>query len=100
MSIDRLRSHEECRDELIIYDSVADVRDASTRGEVFVFLSHQWLAWAEPDPHRIHIKAMQQAVRFVSKDTDTPLEKIRVWVDYISIPQRNRSVQKTAIVSA
>ena len=83
MSIDRLRSHEECRDELIIYDSVADVRDASTRGEVFVFLSHQWLGWAEPDPQRIHIKAMQQAVRFVSKDTDTPLEKIRVWVDYV-----------------
>ena len=77
MSIDRLRSHEECRDELIIYDSVADVRDASTRGEVFVFLSHQWLGWSEPDPQRIHIKAMQQAVRFVSKDTDTPLEKIR-----------------------
>ena len=100
VSIDRLRSHEECRDELIIYDSVADVRDASTRGEVFVFLSHQWLGWSEPDPQRIHIKAMQQAVRFVSKDTDTPLEKLRVWVDYISIPQRNRSVQKTAIASA
>ena len=28
MAFDRLRSHEECRDELIIYDSVADVRDA------------------------------------------------------------------------
>jgi len=35
--------------DLIVYDSVADVRDASTRGEVFVFLSHQWLGWSEPD---------------------------------------------------
>jgi len=87
------------RDEIIIYDSVADVRDASARGEVFIFFSHQWLGWSEPDPQRIHMAAMQQAVHNVSKDTETPLEKIRVWVDYISIPQRNRSVQKLAIAS-
>ena len=69
------------------------------RGEVFIFFSHQWLGWSEPDPNRIHIKAMQQAVRAVSNDTDTPLEKIRVWVDYVSIPQQNHSVQKLAIAS-
>ena len=34
------------------------------------------MGWAEPDPQRIHIKAMQQAVRFVSKDTDTPPRSI------------------------
>ena len=62
---------------------VAEVRDASTRGEVFIFFSHQWLGWSEPDPQRIHVKAMQQAVRAVCTDTDTPLEKIRVWVDYV-----------------
>ena len=28
-----------------------------------------------------------------------PIEKIRVWVDYISIPQKNRSEQKLAIAS-
>ena len=99
MSFDRLRPQEEMRDEIIIYDSVADVRDASARGEVFIFFSHQWLGWSEPDPQRIHMAAMQQAVHNVSKDTETPLEKIRVWVDYISIPQRNRSVQKLAIAS-
>ena len=69
--------------------SSPDVHDASTRGEVFIFFSHQWLGWSEPDPQRIHVKAMQQAVRAVSTDTDTPLEKIRVWVDYVSIPQKN-----------
>ena len=83
MSFDRLRPQEEMRDEIIIYDSVADVRDASARGEVFIFFSHQWLGWSEPDPQRIHVKAMQQAVRAVCTDTDTPLEKIRVWVDYV-----------------
>ena len=46
--------------------------------EIFIFFSHQWLGWREPDPKRIHIKAMQQAVRAVCTDTDTPLEKIRV----------------------
>ena len=99
MKFDRLHPQESLRDELIIYDSVADVRGASTRGEVFIFFSHQWLGWSEPDPQRIHVAAMQQAVHNVSKDTETPLEKIRVWVDYVSIPQRNRSEQKLAIAS-
>ena len=43
LGFDRLRPQEELRDEIIVYDSVADVRDASTRGEVFIFFSHQWL---------------------------------------------------------
>ena len=86
-------------DELIIYDLVAEVQDASTRGEVFIFFSHQWLGWSEPDPKRIHVKAMQQAVRAVSADTDTPLEKIRVWVDYVSIPQKNLRERALAIAS-
>ena len=99
MKFDRLHPQESLRDELIIYDSVADVRAASARGEVFIFFSHQWLGWSEPDPQRIHVAAMQQAVHNVSKDTGTPLEKIRVWVDYVSIPQKNRSEQKLAIAS-
>ena len=63
MAFDRLRSHEECResDELIVYDLVADVHDASTRGEVFIFFSHQWLGWSEPDPQRFH-RARQVAL--------------------------------------
>ena len=99
LGFDKLRPQERLRNDLIIYDSVADVRDASTRGEVFIFFSHQWLGWAEPDPERIHVAAMQQAVQCVSRETNTPLEKIRVWVDYVSIPQRNRSEQKLAIAS-
>ena len=51
MKFDRLHPQEKLRDELIIYDSVADVRAASARGEVFIFFSHQWLGWSEPDPH-------------------------------------------------
>ena len=85
--------------QLIIYDSVADVRAASARGEIFIFFSHQWLGWSEPDPERIHVKAMQQAVRAVCTDTDTPLEKIRVWVDYVSIPQKNLRERALAIAS-
>ena len=43
-----------------------------------LFISHQWLGWSEPDPQRVHVAAMQQAVNNVSKETETPLEKIRV----------------------
>ena len=72
-----------------------------TLGTLDLFFSHQWLGWSEPDPERLHIAAMQQAVRNVHlySRKETPLEKIRVWVDYVSIPQKNRSVQKLAIAS-
>ena len=40
---------------------MADVRYASRRGEIFIFFSHQWLGWSEPDPEHIHVAAMQMA---------------------------------------
>ena len=35
----------------------------------------------------------------MSKELDTPLEKIRVWVDYVSIPQKNLRERALAIAS-
>ena len=67
----------------VLVELEKQIREAKLQGGM------EWLGWSEPDPQRIHVKAMQQAVRAVSTDTDTPLEKIRVWVDYVSIPQKN-----------
>merc|ERR1719282_1908365 len=42
---------------------------------------------------------MQQAVRAAAEHADVPLERVRVWLDIISIPQRNRPEQRSAINS-
>ena len=47
----------------------------------------------------VHCTAMQQAVRAVAAAAGVPPASLRVWVDFISIPQRNRSEQRLSIAS-
>ena len=98
-ALEKLVPHEALRKDLVIYDAIADVAAAKREGLVFVFLSHQWLAFASPDPANVHCTAMQQAVRAVAAAAGVPLASLRVWVDFISIPQRNRSEQRLSIAS-
>ena len=98
-ALEKLVPHEALRKDLVIYDAIADVAAAKREGLVFVFLSHQWLAFASPDPMNVHCTAMQQAVRAVAAAAGVPLASLRVWVDFISIPQRNRSEQRLSIAS-
>jgi len=99
VALETLKTHEALRDSLVVYDSVADVKDAMTRGDRFVLLSHQWLGYDHPDPKGVHFAAMRAAVRAAAADAGVPLGRVRVWVDVISIPQRNRSEQRLAIAS-
>ena len=98
-ALEKLVPHEALRKDLVIYDAIADVAAAKREGLVFVFLSHQWLAFASPDPANVHCAAMQSAVRAVAAAAGVPLASLRVWVDFISIPQRNRSEQRLSIAS-
>mmetsp|Transcript_27442 Transcript_27442/g.82077 ORF Transcript_27442/g.82077 Transcript_27442/m.82077 type:complete len:525 (+) Transcript_27442:99-1673(+) len=93
--------HETLRDrgELIFYDGVKDVERSRARGEVTLFLSHQWLGFEDPDPCGVHYAAMCSAVKAVSAKSLAPPRDLRVWVDIVSIPQRNRSSQRLAIAS-
>ena len=64
-----------------------------------MFVSHQWLAFDQPDPHGVHFASIKQAIRNVADENELPLSSIRVWVDIFSIPQKNRSEQRLAIAS-
>ena len=84
------------RDEIVVYDSVADVRDASTRGRaVFLFASIGWVGVAgpRPDPRRRHAAGRTKCEQ---ENTETPLEKIRVWVDYVSIHHEKSKRSETS----
>ena len=48
VALEKLRPHEELRDKLIIFDKVVDVKAAMRLGDVFVFISHQWLGFSDP----------------------------------------------------
>jgi len=100
LQLGRLTSFEILRDskKLLFLDSVWDVR-ALKADCTIIFLSHQWLCWGMPDPNNDHYTAMCAAVvnmvGLLGGDPDT----IFVWVDFISVPQRNRPIQELAVSS-
>ena len=53
VKLGKLRAHESLHDSLYVYYSRKDVEEAKNHGEIFVFLSHQWLAWSAPDPENV-----------------------------------------------
>mmetsp|Transcript_31836 Transcript_31836/g.98326 ORF Transcript_31836/g.98326 Transcript_31836/m.98326 type:complete len:1483 (-) Transcript_31836:122-4570(-) len=114
IALGALRPHEALRDgprdadddecdkqhtRLEFYDSVDDVERARRGGAVFVFLSHQWLGHAHPDPAGIHYKAMCRALQAVAEDAGVALSAVRAWVDVSSIPQANQATQSLAVAS-
>merc|ERR1712195_207124 len=98
MAHGRLKQHEDVRDEnqLVFKDSLAKVAVFKKTYKI-VFFSHQWTAWTEPDHTSKQYKAMVEALQTVVTDFGWDLNKVYVWVDYISIPQCVGSVQLLAI---
>jgi len=96
----RLFSHEELRDtnKLMFIDTLVEAQ-RFIESNWIAFMSHQWLAWTTPDPTEVHYRVMLAAAEQLAEDNDSGPDKIFLWVDYLSIPQKNRVMQKAAIGS-
>ena len=101
MNLGQLVRHEVLRDrgDIFFYDAASDVAEARRRGEVFVFISHQCLGEDGPDPRGVHFAAMREAVESVARFARVKPERLRVWVDFASVPQANPLTQRLAITS-
>ena len=66
------------------------------RQRKIIFVSHQWLAWTEPDPDLVHYNAMIKATEAVVVQTGWPLQTCYLWVDYHSVPQMSKQLQALA----
>ena len=96
----RLVTHEQMRDDgaLTVFDLWEDAL-AFSRKNVIVFFSHQWLGWNEPDPNNAHYPVMIRAIETLQAKFGYKPEEIFIWLDYSSIPQKNKSSQLAAIDS-
>jgi len=94
----KLPRHEDVRASLVFLDTYADVL-AFSHAKPVLFVSHQWLAYHEPDPDNAHFAAMCAAARLVAAERNEKPEDLYLWVDFCSVPQRNRAVQAAAIRS-
>jgi hypothetical protein len=59
----------------------------------------QWTSFSAPDPSGVQYATMVNALRRVLAEERWSDARTWVWVDYISIPQRSRGMQKLAINS-
>lgn len=99
--LDVLREHETLRNsgKLIYRDTLQELGSDEHESQFYIFISHQWTSWTEPDPTGKQYKVMAAAVRAIAASYNWPLERVLVWVDYCSIPQRCVASQKNAIRS-
>ena len=99
----RFVQYEEARDRgiLMFLDTYQDAVDFCRFNHVF-FLSHQWLDATEPDPDNHHYEASVAAItdtmrRASRQNKPVDMKNTYIWVDYMSIPQKNMTLQSLAI---
>jgi len=99
-TIGKFVAHERMREagKLLMFDSHEELVTA-TQNATVVFLSHQWLAFDEPDPNNDHFLAAIEGIRLLCEHEELDPDALLVWFDYSSIPQKNMHTQQLAIDS-
>jgi len=64
-----------------------------------IFFSHQWTSRTRPDHTGEQYETMVAAIGRVVKANTWDVDRVWIWADYCSIPQRSRGMQKLAIAS-
>merc|ERR1711907_366867 len=99
-TLGELKRHEKVRDAgmMELYDTFQDFVHF-VHSHPVVFVSHQWLAFDEPDPNKVHYNAIIDACAMLIDREGLDPKKVHLWIDYISIPQVNKHTQLLAIQS-
>ena len=64
-----------------------------------IFFSHQWTGWRSPDATGEQYETMVAALNHITREKGWDKSHVFIWVDYTSVPQRNRPTQELAISS-
>jgi len=93
-----LKPHEVARDNhwFTIVDTYEELVELVNTTPV-VFISHQWVAWDHPDPDNIQYNEMVAACQEICKRNNFQTEHLYIFLDYLSIPQKNFNLRLAAI---
>ena len=79
---------------------------APRRAGVFLNISaklgisrHRWLGLTHPDPTGVHFEAILEACDALCERYDVDPRRLYLWVDYVSVPQKNKVLQRLSIGS-
>jgi len=93
-----LEPHEVMRDSgklktIDDYESLVQLVNKSP----IIFFSHQWVAWAHPDPDKIQYNEMVKSCEAICAEKGFSTDSVYIFLDYLSIPQKNVSMRLAAI---
>lgn len=93
------RLHEEYRasGNLKVFDTKADVFEAKANGAFLIFFSYECLAYKQAGPNKVQLATMKAAVQELAASSGKQMDDIFIWLDCLSIPQRNRAMMMAAI---
>ena len=93
-----LKTHEVARDNglLTALDSYEDFVEFASQNPI-IFFSHQWLAWDHPDPDNKQYDEMIASIGVLCQKHGYQPEKLYIFLDYASIPQKNMRLRLCAI---
>jgi len=96
----KLIAYETLRDtgQLIHLDTYEEVMTLRNRAWL-LFMSHQWLGDAFPDPENVHYDMILTAADKYLESAGLEESYCYVWVDYASVPQSSEATQQLAIDS-
>ena len=77
------------------YDGVVAFSQANS----ILFVSHQWLGDTHPDPDGVHYDATCKAAFLICERFQIAPYDLHLWVDFVSVPQRNHTSKQNAIQS-
>merc|ERR1719362_1710280 len=81
----------------MVFDCLEDVREAKDAGAFIVFFSYECLAWKQAGPNETQLQCMKESLKELASRNAKSMDDVYVWLDCISIPQRNRALQTASI---
>jgi len=100
--MDAVAQMHECYREsggLKVFDRLEDVLEAKEAGAFIVFFSYECLIWKQAGPNERQLHCMKESVKTLACQNQKNMDDVYVWLDCISIPQRNKAMQATSINS-
>eukprot|EP00929_Paragymnodinium_shiwhaense_P019341 TRINITY_DN13229_c0_g2_i17.p1 TRINITY_DN13229_c0_g2~~TRINITY_DN13229_c0_g2_i17.p1 ORF type:complete len:1073 (-),score=93.84 TRINITY_DN13229_c0_g2_i17:399-3617(-) len=84
---------------IVYLDCEFEVETFKDSGKKILFFSYHWLSWYRSGPSLLQLECMQAAAKETCRQNNLELSDLYIWLDVLSIPQRNDVCKKLAIDS-
>lgn len=82
---------------LRVLDTVDEVKAFKAKGAIIIFFSYECLQFGKVAPNEVQLQSMKAALTEAATLLRTVVDKVYIWLDCFSVPQKNKFLKKAAI---